>query len=73
MGLFLATPEGLERLEEAGPYILKSGRMLIIREYDFDAIWRWMERRVDQYEGLDWNEVVEKLREHFDALHPRHR
>lgn len=64
--VFLATPKGLARLEEREQNILKFGRMLIIKEYDFDAIRRWLENRVARCEASDWIEVVERLRRHFD-------
>lgn len=64
--IFLATPRGLTQLEPVNLHLLKFGRMLIVRIYDFGAIWAWVEDQVGKCEGASWNEVLDKPRFLFD-------
>ncbi|WP_434383129.1 Imm8 family immunity protein [Melittangium boletus] len=63
--LRVATPAGLETLETQDGVLLINRKLLLVRRYDSDTIWRWLERTVASCEAATWAECVDKLRAHF--------
>lgn len=63
--LQVATPAGLDALEMQDGLVLFNRKLLIMRRYDFDTLWRWLERTLASCEGATWQECVDKLRAHF--------
>jgi hypothetical protein len=63
--LRLATPAGLDRLT-ARDGILATRPLLVMRRYDFDDLWRWLERTVQSCAADSWSASVEKLCRYFD-------
>jgi hypothetical protein len=63
--LMVATPAGLETLEPKDGILLSGRKLLVMRRYDSDDLWRWLERTVDACEAPTWAECVDKLRVHF--------
>jgi len=62
--IHLATPSGLDTLE-AEDGILMDRRVVVMKRYDFDDLWRWLERTVSSCEAGTWPECLDKLRTHF--------
>ncbi|MCP3142940.1 Imm8 family immunity protein [Pyxidicoccus xibeiensis] len=62
--LLVATPAGLETLE-GRDNILADRALLVMRRFDYDDLWTWLERTVAACEAESWHHVVEKLRLHF--------
>lgn len=62
--LRVATPRGLETLEYKDG-ILATRPLLVMRRYDYDDLWRWLERTVASCEAETWRECVEKLQRYF--------
>lgn len=62
--LRVATPAGLDRLE-ARDGIVATRPLLVMRRYDFDDLWRWIERTVASCEAETWPACVENLRRYF--------
>jgi len=62
--LRVATPAGLDRLD-ARDGIIATRPLLVMRRYDFDDLWRWLERTVASCEADSWSACVENLRRHF--------
>ncbi len=63
--LRVATPSGLDQLDEHEG-ILASRPLLVMRSYDFDELWGWLQTTVAGCEADSWLGCVEKLRLHFD-------
>jgi hypothetical protein len=64
--LMVATPAGLDTLEPKDGILLAGRKLLVMRRYDFDDLWRWLEHTVDACEAATWAECVDKLRVHFN-------
>jgi len=62
--LRLATPRGLEDLE-ARDGILATRPLLIVKRYNFDEFWRWLESTVASCESDEWSGCVSNLRRFF--------
>ncbi|WP_394829153.1 Imm8 family immunity protein [Pendulispora albinea] len=62
--ILVATPAGLDTLEEREG-ILASRALLVMKRYNFEDLWRWLERTVSKCEAETWNACVEKLRIYF--------
>jgi hypothetical protein len=63
--LRVATPTGLARLEGKDG-IVATRPLLVMCRYDFDALWRWLEKTVSQCDAPTWPECVQKLQRYFD-------
>lgn len=64
--LQVVTPAGLGALMETQDSIhLFSRKLLVMRRYDSDELWQWLERTVASCEAPTWQECVDKLRTHF--------
>jgi hypothetical protein len=61
----IATPKGLMNLE-SDDGIIATRSLLIMERYNFQSLWRWLEKTVASCEGSTWPECVEKLRYYFD-------
>lgn len=61
----VATPDGLHAME-AKDGILATRPLLIMHRYDFNDLWRWLERTVAACEAETWPACVEKLQRYFD-------
>jgi hypothetical protein len=59
--LRVATPAGLEALETKDG-IVATRPLLVMRRYDYDDLWRWLET----CEAGTWPECVEKLQRYFN-------
>ncbi len=66
--LRVATPAGLDTLE-ARDGILAERPLLIMRRYDYDDLWRWLEKTVAACEAESWHHCVEKLQLHLRWEH----
>ncbi len=64
--IFLATPKGLTHLDPIAPNIIKSEKMIVMKNYDFDSLWQWCERRIEECEAKTWNEALDKLKNLFN-------
>lgn len=62
--LRVATPAGLDQLEERDG-ILATRPLLVMRRYDFNDLWRWLEATVAACEADSWTACVENLRRYF--------
>jgi hypothetical protein len=62
--LRVATPAGLATLESQEG-IIATRPLLVMKRYDFDDLWRWLERTVAKCEKNTWSECVENLRLYF--------
>ncbi len=45
--------------------MLAVGPLIVMREYDFEQFWGWLEQKVTSCEADTWPECVEKLRRAF--------
>ncbi|NRD48754.1 hypothetical protein D7Y04_32265 [Corallococcus sp. AB038B] len=63
--VMLATPAGLDTLEPKDGILLSGSKLVVMRRYDFDELWRWLELTIASCEGPTWEEGVDKLRVHF--------
>ncbi|WP_366934945.1 Imm8 family immunity protein [Pyxidicoccus fallax] len=63
--IMVATPAGLATLEDTDGVILANRKLVVLRRYDYDLLWRWLEATVASCEAPTWEECVRKLREHF--------
>nr|WP_216669746.1 Imm8 family immunity protein [Corallococcus exiguus] len=63
--VMLATPAGLDTRETKDGILLSGSKVVVMRRYDFDALWRWLELTIASCEGATWEECVDKLRVHF--------
>lgn len=61
----VASPAGLDGLS-AHDGILATRPLLVMRRYDFDDLWAWVERTVKQCEAENWPGCIENLRRYFD-------
>ncbi|MBH0776403.1 Imm8 family immunity protein [Nocardia bovistercoris] len=61
--LRVATPAGLAASGE--PELIAQSPLLVIRRFDYDTLWSWLERTVAACEAPTWDESVERLRRHF--------
>lgn len=62
--LRVATPAGLDQLEDQDG-IIATRPLLVMRRYDYDALWAWLERTVASCEADSWTACVESLRRYF--------
>jgi hypothetical protein len=60
--LRVCTPAALAARE--GDVIAESP-LLVLRRYDYDTLWSWLERTVASCEAPTWYESVERLQRHF--------
>ncbi|GHG77828.1 Imm8 family immunity protein [Comamonas sp. JC664] len=61
----VATPAGLDALESRNG-ILAIRPLLVMRRYDFNNLFGWLEQTVASCEADSWMACVEKLRLYFD-------
>jgi hypothetical protein len=61
----VATPAGLDALESKDG-ILAIRPLMVMHRYDFDDLFRWLERTVASCEAETWHACVDKLRLYFD-------
>ena len=61
----VATPAGLDALEERDG-ILANRPLLVMRQYDFENLWRWLETTVEACTADTWPASVENLRRYFN-------
>jgi hypothetical protein len=66
--LRVATPAGLASLSPSDG-ILAAHPLLVMRRYDFDDLWRWLEQRVAECEADTWLSCVDKLGAYFRCEH----
>jgi len=64
--IMVATPAGLGTLESKDGILLSNRKLVVMRRYDVDDLWRWLERIVASCEAATWEDCVDKLRAHFD-------
>jgi hypothetical protein len=64
----IATPAGLSRLDDKDG-ILAERPLLVIRRYDYEVIWSWLEKTVASCQADTWERSVENLRYHFNWEH----
>lgn len=62
--LRVATPERLAALDDRDG-ILATSPLLVMRRYDGDALWPWLERTVASCEADTWRDCVDKLKVYF--------
>ena len=60
----VATPPGLATLELRDG-IIATRPLLVMKRYDFDGLWRWLERTVADCEQDSWTHSVEMLQRYF--------
>ena len=61
----MATPAGLAPLEAKDGVILANRKLVVMRQYDVDDLWRWLERTVASCGAATWEDCVDTLRAHF--------
>lgn len=61
----LATPQGLKNLSSLNG-IIAERPLIIMDEYNFQDLWKWLEDIVSSCEGDTWLQSVEHLRRYFD-------
>jgi hypothetical protein len=62
--LRVATPAGLAAQPDKNSIIAQSP-ILVMRRFDFDELWNWLEKTVVSCQGDTWPESVEKLKRYF--------
>ena len=60
-----ATPEGLKNLSPINK-IIAERPLIIMREYNFQELWKWLEDVVSSCEGDTWLQSIEHLKRYFD-------
>lgn len=63
--LMVATPAGLATLEPKDGILLANRKLVVMGRYDFDDLWRWLEKTIASCEAATWSECVDNLRRHF--------
>ncbi|EFB2837593.1 hypothetical protein FHD46_20410 [Escherichia coli] len=61
----VATPQGLKNIS-ANEGIIAERPLVIMDEYNFSELWKWLECIVSSCEGDTWLQCVEYLRRYFD-------
>jgi len=62
--LRIATPKGLEQLDSSDG-IVAIRPLLVIKRYDFDVVWNWLQKKVAECSAKTWEESVQNLRYYF--------
>lgn len=60
----VVTPGGLAELEDRDG-VIAQGPLLVLRQYDFDLLFDWLQRTVSACEADDWKSSIEKLKRYF--------
>ena len=63
--ILVATPSGLASLEDRDG-IIAQRPVVILRRFDVDVLWRWLEKTVSACEAETWPQSVEKLQHFFN-------